>query len=236
MEERFLRNTMFWGVDATEKLKNCHVAVVGIGGVGGYAAEALARSGICRLTLVDNDTISESNINRQVAALSCTLGQFKADAMAKRILDINPAAEVNSSHLYYSSETRDEFFSAKYDYVVDAIDLVSCKLDLIKSAMERGIPIISARGTGNKIDPTQFTVCDISKTINCSLARVMRKELRKLGIKHHKVVYSPELPITPLELEAPPPGRRSLPASLPWVPSSAGLLLACTVVRDILEI
>lgn len=236
MNERFLRNTMFWGYDSTAKLNSSHVAVVGIGGVGGYAAEALARSGVGSLTLVDNDIIGISNCNRQLVALNSTLGQYKADVMAERVKDINPQCSVRSLRLYYSADTRDSFFDTDYDYIVDCIDLVSCKLDLIQSAMERNIPIISAMGTGNKLDLAQLTVCDISKTINCSLARVMRKELRARGIKHHRVVYSPELPISPLELEAPPPGRRSIPASLPWVPSAAGLLLASSVVRSLLNI
>ena len=225
---------MFWGEDAFERLRRSHVAVVGIGGVGGFAAEALARSGVGKLTLVDNDVIGASNCNRQIVALTSTIGQYKSDVMAARARDINPECEAVSRHLYYSADSRAEFFCDDYDYIVDCIDLVSCKLDLIQSAMERGIPIISAMGTGNKLDPTQFTVCDISKTINCSLARVMRKELRARGIQRLKVVFSPEEAAKPAALEAPPPGRRSVPGSTPWVPATAGLLLGSAIVRDLI--
>ena len=209
------------------------MAVFGIGGVGSYAAEALARGGVGRLTFIDSDTIGESNINRQIIALGSTLGRPKAEVMAERARDINPAAEVRAICGLYNAESRESFFNVKYDYIIDAIDLVSCKLDLIETAMSRGIPIISALGTGNKLDPTKFEITDISKTKNCPLARVMRKELRGRGIEHHKVLYSPEEPLKPADMETPPPGRRSIPGSVSWVPSCAGLMLAGEVIKDI---
>jgi len=233
---QFIRTQMLFGGDAMEKLKNTHIAVVGVGGVGSYAVEALVRSGVGEITIVDNDRIGESNLNRQLGALHSTLGMFKAEVMAARAIDINPEAIIHPRVLYYSSDTRNGFFDAPYDYIVDAIDLVSCKLDLIISAKEREIPIISALGTGNKLDATQLSVADISKTEGCPLARVIRKELRYRGIKHHKVLYSPEQAIKPLSMEEPPPGRRSIPGSVSWVPGAAGLMLAGTAVTDILGI
>lgn len=235
MDDRFIRNTMFWGTAASEKLCGCHIAVVGIGGVGSYAAEALARSGVGTLTLYDHDRISPSNINRQLCALTSTVGIPKAQAMAERVADINPAIIVRPVSAYYSADTRDSLFDRNYDYIIDAIDLVSCKIDLIESSMLREIPIISALGTGNKGDPSLLTVADIAKTSGCPFARVVRRELRDRGILHHKVVYSPEEAITPLTLEEPPPGRRSIPASLPWLPGTAGLMLAWAVILDLIE-
>ena len=236
MSEAFLRNEMLLGAPALERLAGSHVCVVGLGGVGGHAAEALARSGVGELTLVDQDTVGLSNLNRQAQALHSTLGREKTAAMAERILDINPRCTVHPVAARYEAERREDFFSIPYDYVVDAIDLVSCKLDLIQTAMERNIPIISALGTGNKLDPTQLRVTDISKTEGCPLARVVRRELRARGILHHRVVFSPEPPLTPADCgEAPPPGRRSIPGSVPWVPAAAGLLLAREVVLDLLS-
>ena len=233
MEQEFIRQEMMLGAAAMERLKNAHVIVFGIGGVGSYAAEGLARAGIGALTLVDSDTVSLSNINRQLCALHSTVGQYKSDVMARRILDINPQCRVNSMPFLYDEESKERFFAQSYDYIVDAIDLVSCKLSLIQTAKERNIPIISAMGTGNKLDATQFRITDIYKTSGCHLARVMRKELRARGIGHHTVLYSEELPKNPLELETPPPGRRSIPASVSWVPSCAGLMLAGYVVREL---
>ena len=234
MEEAFLREEMLLGARAMECLRRAHVIVFGIGGVGSYAAEGLARAGIGRLTLVDNDTVGMTNLNRQLCALHSTLGQYKADVMAARVRDINPDCRVTSLPELYSEETKERFFTEAYDYIVDAIDLVSCKLSLIQTAKERGIPIISAMGTGNKLDPTRFCITDISKTSGCHLARIMRRELRSRGILHHTVLYSEELPMTPEELEAPPPGRRSIPGSVSWVPSCAGLMLAGYVVQALI--
>lgn len=237
MDERFLRNEMLWGPEGQARLAAAHVILFGLGGVGSYTAECLARSGIGELTLVDSDTVSVSNINRQLEALTSTVGQPKADAVAARIRDINPQAVLHPIHGLYSAESRDRFFpeGCRYDYVVDAIDLVSCKLDLLETSLHHHIPLIMALGTGNKLDPTLLRVADISETYGCPLARVMRRELKQRGILHQKVVFSPEEPVPALQLEAPPPGRRSVPASNPWVPATAGLLLGSVVVRDILS-
>lgn len=226
---------MLLGADAMARLRRCHVIVFGLGGVGSYAAECLARSGVGELTLVDQDTISVTNINRQLYALRSTVGQPKAEVAARRCADIDPELRVHPICATYDAAHRDHFFSTHYDYIVDAIDLVSCKLDLIEQARLRRIPILTALGTGNKLDPTLLQVTDISKTSGCPLARVMRKELRARGIHHLKVVFSPELPHETQQLEAPSPGRRSVPASVAWVPSVAGLMMGGTVVRDIIE-
>lgn len=231
---QFIRTEMLLGNEALEKLKNSHVAVFGLGGVGSYTAEALVRAGIGELTLVDSDRVSESNLNRQIIALHSTLGRPKAEVMAERALDINPACCVHPIVGLYTEEEKERYF-ADYSYIVDAIDLVSCKLSLIETALQRGIPIISALGTGNKLDSAAFRAADISETNGCRFARVMRRELKARGILHHRVVFSPEAPREPLPLEAPPPGRRSLPASVSWVPSSAGLLLAQEVILEITE-
>lgn len=235
MSKPFDREEMLLGSAAVEKLKNSHVLVFGIGGVGSYAAEGLARAGVGALTLVDNDTVGETNINRQLCALHSTVGQNKAEVMAQRVLDINPDCKVTALPLYYSEETKGDFFPGNYDYIIDAIDLVSCKLSLIQTAMTNQIPIISAMGTGNKLDATQFRITDISKTSGCHLARIMRKELRNRGILHHTVLYSEELPMEPQQTEAPPPGRRSVPGSVSWVPSCAGLMLAGYVVQALIQ-
>lgn len=236
MEKAFLREAMLLGPDALDRLAACRVIVFGIGGVGSYCAEALVRAGIGNLTFVDNDTVGETNLNRQLIALHSTLDQNKADVMARRALDINPDCRAESIPELYSAETSGRFFDGRtYDYVVDAIDLVSCKLHLIQTAMVRGIPIISAMGTGNKLDPTRFRITDIAETTGCPLARIMRKELRARGILHHTVLFSEEPAAKPLELETPPPGRRSIPASVSWVPSVAGLMIAGHVVQDLLR-
>lgn len=232
--EQFLREAMFYGREAVELLAGKHVMVFGIGGVGSYCAEALARAGVGALTLVDNDTVGITNLNRQLCALHSTIGQYKSDVMATRILDINPACRATSLPRLYTEADKGRFFALEPDYIIDAIDTVSCKLSLIQTAKEKNIPIVSAMGTGNKQDPTQFRICDIAETHSCPLARVMRKELRNRGITHHTVLFSPEEAITPLSLEAPPPGRRSIPASLSWVPSCAGLMLAGYVVRELI--
>lgn len=235
MNEQFLRTEMILGNAALQKLSDSHVAVIGLGGVGSYAAEALARAGVGELTLLDQDTISVSNINRQLYALHSTVGKAKADVAAQRCLDINPQLAVRPLCMTYDAAHREQFFSAQYDYIVDAIDLVSCKLDLIEQAMARCIPIISALGTGNKLEPQLLEVTDIAKTSGCPLARVMRKELRNRGILHHKVVFSPEQTHETQQLEAPSPGRRSVPASVPWVPPVAGFLLSAAVIRDLIK-
>lgn len=230
----FLRQAMFYGPETTEILKQKHVMILGIGGVGSYAAEAVARAGVGRITLVDNDTVGPTNINRQLCALHSTIGKYKSDVMADRIRDINPNCLVTSLPLLYTDEVKEDFFSLEPDYVIDAIDLVSCKLSLIQTAKERNIPIISAMGTGNKQDPTRFQITDISKTMGCPLARVVRKELKNRGIFHHTVLFSDEDAITPIPLEEPPPGRRSIPASLSWVPSCAGLMMGGYVIRELI--
>ena len=235
MEETFIREEMILGRLAMQRLARSHVIVFGIGGVGSYAAEGLARAGVGALTLVDSDTVGVSNLNRQLCALHSTLGRFKSDVMAERILDINPDCRVKSVPEHYCEETKERFFSQSYDYIVDAIDLVSCKLSLIQTAQERSIPIISSMGTGNKLDPMRFCITDISKTSGCHLARIMRRELRNRGIYHQTVLYSEELPQTPQQLQAPPPGRRSIPASVSWVPSCAGLMLAGYVVQELIK-
>ncbi|MEG2137755.1 MAG: tRNA threonylcarbamoyladenosine dehydratase [Oscillospiraceae bacterium] len=239
MDEQFLRTEMLLGPRAMEILAKSHVAVFGLGGVGSWCCEALARSGIGELTVIDSDAVSPSNLNRQVEATYATIGQEKAVAMAERIACLSKDCKVHPLVSRYEGENRETFFGTHYDYIVDAIDLVSCKLDLIQTALERGIPIISALGTGNKLDPSQFSVTDISKTEGCPLARIIRKELRVRGILHHKVVFSPELS-QPLfaptaGCEAPPPGRRTIPASAPWVPPVAGFLLAGAVVQDLIK-
>lgn len=236
MDERFLRNEMLWGPEGQQRLRQAHVILFGLGGVGSYTAECLARSGIGELTLVDSDTVSVSNINRQLVALTSTVGMPKADAAAARVRDINPDAVLHPMQATYDAAHRELFFpeGRRYDYIVDAIDLVSCKLDLAETALKLNIPLIAALGTGNKLDPTLLQVTDISKTYGCPLARVMRKELRTRGIHHLKVVFSPEKPVSPAQPETPPPGRRSVPASNPWVPATAGLLLGSAVVRDLI--
>lgn len=236
MDERFLRNEMLWGPDGQTKLTASHVILFGLGGVGSYTAECLARSGIGELTLVDSDTVSVSNINRQLEALTSTVGMSKAEAVAARIRNINPDAVLHPVHGLYDAVHRDQFFpeGCRYDYIVDAIDLVSCKLDLLETARRLEIPLIMALGTGNKLNPSLLRIADISETYGCPLARVMRKELKKRGILHQKVVFSPEEPAPTIQAEEPPPGRRSVPASNPWVPATAGLLMGSAVVRDIL--
>ena len=234
MDERFLRTEMLLGPEAMERLAAAHVAVFGLGGVGSWCAEALARSGVGALTLVDHDDVGLTNLNRQAEALESTLGQPKAAAMAERISQINPACRLTVLAEKYEAASREKFFAVPYDYIVDCIDLVSCKLDLAETALKLGIPLIAALGTGNKLDPTLLQVTDISKTYGCPLARVMRKELRARGIHHLKVVFSPEEPVSPAQPETPPPGRRSVPASNPWVPATAGLLLGSAVVRDLI--
>lgn len=237
MDNQFLRNEMLWGTESQKKLAASHVILFGLGGVGSYTAECLARSGVGELTIVDNDTVGLTNLNRQLESLHSTLGQNKTDAVAARLRDINPALRLHPICGTYDAAHRDLFFpeGCHYDYIVDAIDLVSCKLDLAETSLRLGIPLIMALGTGNKLEPTLLQVADIAKTHGCPLARVMRKELRDRGIQHLKVVFSPEEPAATEQLEAPPPGRRSVPASNPWVPATAGLLLGSAVVRALIK-
>ena len=235
MDEQFLRTAFLLGSDAMEKLRNARVAVFGLGGVGGYTVEALARGGIGRLDLIDNDTVSRSNINRQILATHSTLGLPKTEAAKRRVLDINPNAEVRTYDVFYTPETAEQFDFTQYDYIVDAIDTVTGKLCRVQQAVAAGTPIICCMGTGNKLDPTRFEVTDISKTTMCPLARIMRKELGKRGIKHLKVVYSQEEALTPTgwEEEAAAIGKRQIPGSVSFVPGAAGLILAGEVIKDI---
>ncbi len=235
MNDAFSRTALVLGEPALDRLARAHVAVLGLGGVGGYAVEALARAGVGELTLIDEDVIGPTNLNRQLLATVGAVGTPKAEAAARRVASISPTCKTHPLRFRYEAATREEFFSSPYDYIVDAIDLVSCKLDLIETAHSRNIPIISALGTGDKIDGSAFRITDISKTEGCHLARVLRKELRNRDITHHKVVFSPELPRrdTVSTPETPPPGRRSIPGSTPWCPAVAGLLLAQAVVLDL---
>lgn len=233
MDERTKRSEMLLGGEAMEQLRGSRVAVFGLGGVGSWCAEALCRSGVGSLLLVDEDTVSESNMNRQLCALSSTVGRDKAAVTAERLRHINPSAEIIPIRGRYEAGTRERFFEYNLDYIADCIDLVSCKLDLIMTARKRGVPIISALGTGNKKRAEALRVCDISETYGCPLARVMRKELRRLGVEHHTVCFSPEEAMTPSQPDEPPPGRRSVPGSLVWVPASAGLLMAEHIVLSL---
>ena len=233
-ESRFARTELLYGEAAVRALSRAHVAVFGLGGVGGHVVEALARSGVGALDLIDSDRLAPSNLNRQILALHSTLGQYKTDAAAARIRDINPDCEVRCFRCFFLPETAGDFDFSQYDYVVDAIDTVTGKLCLAERAREAGVPLISALGAGNKLDPAAFRVSDLAETSMDPLARVMRKELRRRGIEHLKAVWSPEEPLKPLE-DAPPEetGRRALPGSTAFTPPAAGLLLASTVVRDL---
>lgn len=233
MDERTIRAEMLLGADAMARLRQSSVAVFGLGGVGSWCAEALARTGVGRLTLVDQDTVGLSNLNRQAEALASAVGRSKAETMAERLRDAAPGAEILAVTDRYEAASRERFFAERYDYIADCIDLVSCKLDLIETALSRGVSILSALGTGNKLDASRLTLCDISRTRGCPLARVMRKELRRRGILHLPVVYSPEEGPEPSQPEAPPPGRRSVPGSLIWVPASAGMLMAQHIVLSL---
>ena len=235
MKEELLRTAMLLGEEAVEKLQKARVAVFGIGGVGGYTLEALARAGVGQLDLIDNDTVSRSNINRQILATQSTVGSPKVEAGKNRVLDINPDCVVRTWQVFYTPETADQFDFTQYDYIVDAIDTVTGKLQLIQRAHECSTPIISCMGTGNKLDAAAFEVSDISKTTMCPLARIVRKELGKRGIKHLKVVYSKEEALSPTgwEEEAKLLGKRQIPGSVSFVPGAAGLILAGEVIKDI---
>ena len=237
MDEQFSRSQLLLGGDAMTKLAGARVAVFGVGGVGGYTVEALARCGVGMLDLIDNDTVSISNLNRQILATHSTVGRLKGDVARERVLDINPACVVRTYPCFYLPDTADQFDFTQYDYIVDAIDTVTGKLLLAERAAEANTPIISAMGTGNKLDPTAFQVADISQTSMCPLARVMRKELKKRGIVHLKVVYSREEPLSPVggEAEAARLGKRQIPGSVSFVPGAAGLILAGAVIKDLID-
>lgn len=236
MSDQFSRTEILIGKEPLEKLKRSKVIIFGIGGVGGYVAEALARAGITNIDLVDKDTVSETNINRQIIALHSTVGQYKSEVMKKRIEDINPNAVINAYNCFYLPETRDEFDFSKYDYVIDAVDTVTAKIDIIVRCSEMGIPVISSMGAGNKLEASMFMVDDIYKTSMCPLAKVMRKELKQRGVKKLKVVYSKEQPRRPFESdEEIPQGKKGVPGSMSFVPSVAGLIIAGEVVKDIIN-
>lgn len=248
MLNQFSRTELLLGNDAMESLKKAHVAVFGIGGVGGYAVEALARSGVGALTLIDDDKVCLTNLNRQIHATIDTIGKYKAEVMAERVRSINPHCKVEVRKCFYLPENKDEFDFTEYSFVIDAVDTVTAKLQIILEAKEKDVPVISCMGAGNKLDPTAFTVADIYQTSVCPLAKVMRRELKKRGVKSCKVVYSRELPTRPIEDMAIscrencicPPGaehkcteRRAIPGSTAFVPSVAGMILAAEVVKDL---
>ena len=240
MEQRDIRTAMLLGEDALQKIKNSRIAVFGLGGVGGHATDAIVRAGIGAIDLIDADTVSESNINRQIIATYDTVGKYKTDAFEERIRSINPDCVVRKFTLFYSEDTQKEFDFSKYAYVIDAIDSVSSKISLVTRCHAAGTPIISALGAGNKLDPLAFEVTDIYKTSVCPLARVMRTELRKRGIKSLKVVYSREeartpIPITDSEEITRPVSGRQTPASISFVPSAMGLIIASEVIKDIIK-
>ena len=229
---QFSRTELLLGSEGMEKLKNSRVAVFGIGGVGGHAAEALARSGVGALDLIDSDVISLTNINRQIIATLDKVGQYKTDVMKERIALINPEAEVTAHRKFFLPENSEEFDFTRYDYVIDAVDTVSAKIELVMKAGAAGTPIICSMGAGNKLDPAAFEVADLYATSVCPLARVMRTELRKRGVKKLKVVYSKEPPITPLPSDE-ECGKRTVPGSAAFVPSVAGLIIAGEVIKDL---
>lgn len=234
MADNTLRTEMLLGSEAMETLRQSHVAVFGLGGVGSWCAEALVRTGVGELTIVDDDTFSETNINRQAGALYSTVGRPKTEVMAERLLEINPHLKLHSICGRYTGEERERFF-ADYDYIADAIDSVSSKVDLIVTAVQREIPILSSMGTGNKLDAGKLQLTDLSKTSGCPLARVMRRELKQHGITHLDVMFSTEAPIKPLDMEALPEGKRSVPGSVMWVPAVAGLRMAQHIIMKLIE-
>ena len=248
MPDPFVRMALLYGSAAMDRLQHARVAVFGIGGVGGYAVEALARSGIGALDLIDPDRVSFSNLNRQIIATRSSLGRYKVEVAAERIRDINPDCRVRTYQTFFLPETAGEFDFREYDYVVDAVDTVTAKLLLAEKARDANVPIISAMGTGNKLHPERLEVADLYETSECPLARIMRKEARKRGIEHLKVVYSKETPLTPMnaepedgETEGPEPEesqygkKRVTPGSTAFVPASAGLLMAAEVVNELAE-
>lgn len=238
MQERFARTEMLFGNEAMERLRCARVAVFGVGGVGGYVAEALARSGIGEIDLVDSDTVAWSNINRQIIALSDTVGKYKVDVMKERIMEINPSARVKTFRCFFLPENKELFDFGSYSYIADAVDTVTAKIELVMQGKEYGVPIISSMGAGNKLNPAAFEVADLYETSVCPLAKVMRRELKKRGVEHLKVVYSKEEPRKPIlaegmERAGEEPHRRSTPGSAAFVPSVAGLIMAGEIVKDI---
>ncbi|MBR3278649.1 MAG: tRNA threonylcarbamoyladenosine dehydratase [Lachnospiraceae bacterium] len=227
MSSRFEREELLIGKDGLSRLADCRVLLFGVGGVGGYTAECLARAGIGHITIVDADKVDITNINRQILALGSTVGRYKVDVCRERLLDINPGIDVVTKNIFYLPGMESEFSFGDYDYIADCIDTVAAKVDIICQAQQAGTPVISAMGAAGKLDPSLFTVTDISKTSYCPLAKVMRRELRKKGVTHLKVVYSPESPIPPEE------GRR--PGTLSFVPAACGITLAGAVINDLLE-
>lgn len=239
MQEQYQRTALLIGQSGIDRLQSVRIALFGVGGVGSFTAEALIRSGVGALDLFDNDTVCTSNLNRQLIALHSTIGRYKVDVARERLLDINPSAQIGAYRLFYLPETADQVDLSQYDYIIDCIDTVAAKIDLVVRASALNISIIASMGTGNKLDPTAFEVADISKTSVCPLARVMRQELRKRGIDHLKVVYSREIPRSPIQGisdEAPTASRRATPGSISFCPSVAGLILAGEVIRDLVGI
>ena len=234
MENQWIRTELLLGEEAVEQLKKSHVAVFGVGGVGGYVVEALARTGVGTFDLIDRDTVSVSNINRQIIATHSTVGKVKVEVMKDRILEINPEAKVNIHKCFFLPENAGEFDFNRYSYVVDAVDTVTAKIELVMQARKAGVPIISSMGAGNKLDPTKFEVTDIYKTSVCPLAKVMRKELKKRGVKNLKVVYSTEKALQPGVDLSGEEGRRAVPGSVAFVPSVAGLIAAGEVIKDLI--
>lgn len=234
MENQFERTEMLLGKDGVDKLKRSRIAVFGIGGVGGFTAESLVRSGLGAIDIIDNDKVALSNINRQIIATHKTVGMYKVEAAKERFLDINPELKITTYKTFYTPETSIEFDFTKYDYIVDAIDTVTGKIELIINADKAGVPIISAMGAGNKLNPAMFEVDDIYNTSVCPLARVMRSELKKRGIKKLKVVYSKEKPIKPNSENNNLPHQKPIPGSTAFVPSVAGLIIASEIVKDLI--
>jgi len=232
MSDRFSRTELLLGKEAMDKLVSSRVAVFGIGGVGGYVCEALARSGVGAFDLTDNDTVSLTNLNRQIIAVQSTIGSYKVDIMRERMLDINPQADIRIRKCFFLPENSDSFPFEEYDYVVDAVDTVTAKIEIIMKAKEKGVPVISCMGAGNKLDPTMFRVADIYQTKVCPLARVMRREMKKRGVEDLKVVYSEETPIRPAEDGGDESG---VPGSTAFVPSVAGLIIAGEVIKDLIK-
>ena len=233
VSEEFSRTAYVYGEDAIEKLNKSRVAVFGVGGVGGYVCEALARAGVGQIDIFDRDTVSVSNINRQIIALHSTVGRSKVEVMKERILDINPQCKVNAHHVFYMPDNADDYDLSNYDYIADAVDTVTAKIAIIERAYVNGVPVISAMGAGNKTDPTAFEVSDISKTSVCPLARVIRRELKARRIPHLKVVYSKEEPRKSGIIDE--ESGKSLPGSLPFVPSVMGLIIAGEIIKDIIK-
>lgn len=236
MLDRFSRTQLLYGKEAMDIFASSHIAVFGIGGVGGYVVEALARSGIGALDLIDNDKVCLSNINRQILATGKTVGEYKVDVAKERVCEINPDCRVRTYKTFYLPDTQDRFDFGEYDYVVDAIDTVTGKLAIIENAKKAGVPVISSMGAGNKVNPAAFEVADIYETSICPLAKVMRRECRKRGIESLKVVYSKEEPVCPLEdlgADGNSTGRRSVPGSTAFVPSVVGLIMAGEVINDL---